>query len=109
MKEGTIVVNKLKQYDPVCLYTYETASARDVFMEIDSSGIAAGIINTLVATWFDDKHVDNKITIKVQDKEGKSLFITYWDRKLRVGRSVFFFSDPLAPGNEYKTILPNTK
>lgn len=91
------------QLSPLRLFTYETASARDRILEIEHCN---KLVEDFVNEHFGRNKFDNKITIECRTETGKLVYLTYWDGKLSIGSSVYFFADYTKPENEYRKVLP---
>ena len=84
--------------EPVALFTYSTASARQIIVYIDKSEQAWDEFVQIVTNWFGREYADNKVTIQCQIEAPDSqehvydtIYITMWDNKLSIGLGVHFF------------------
>lgn len=88
---------------PVCLYTYETAMARKIFVDCKPD---YNDMRAIVTKFFGNHSMDNKITMVFKDMHGSRVYYTYWDGKLSIGGDVTFLADLSKSYNKYRTILP---
>jgi len=99
-------INLFNELDIVCLYTYETASARKRFVQFACD---YAIIDELVTRHFGHHRMDNKITLVFRDTTkplSDPIYATYWDGELSIGLDVFFLANMTLTCNQYRRIDP---
>jgi hypothetical protein len=106
-----IIKNFSEGFTPVCLFTYETASARSRILTLDgeSGDNLYSRFSDFITKWFGRNRIDNKITVKLKcdADETKFIYMTYWDGDLSIGLDVFFLNDYERPANSYRMVLVN--
>lgn len=92
-------------YEPVCLYTYETCSARKIIVQFDCVDDTYEYMLLLIQKHFGNR-MDNKVTVKFMNSNKEVLYMTYWDGKITIGTNVHFWADITESTNSYRVVLP---